>query len=306
MYDNLPFNTANVKVFMQLHTFFYQSNHSWSWSTMYKLMKKVLLPFLMALMLTSCSTYQYSTRTLGVNRQPVQTTEAAVEVVPDYERVVSASSDYHITQKDAITEAEYLCIVNNKIDVVVDPIMKVECTPLQKKKYRATITGYAGTYKKANAGVDAVGGYSKEEIEKYKLLTDPNFPQYYYNRGTGDTYYINSQAGSPLKASASLAIAPKKGTKALLTNKYDFTSAKKLRNAGIGTTVAGVLATFAIGVPVFVAAESSAGITFLTLGPIATVAGIPMWAIGAKRMKESGANISVASSKNGVGLKLNF
>ena len=51
---------------------------------MYKLMKKVLLPFLMALMLTSCSTYQYSTRTLGVNRQPVQTTEAAVEVVPDY------------------------------------------------------------------------------------------------------------------------------------------------------------------------------------------------------------------------------
>ena len=79
-----------------------------------------------------------------------------------------------------------------------------------------------------------------------------------------------------------------------------------MRNAGIGTTVAGVLATFAIGVPVFVAAESSSGITFMTLGSIATVAGIPIWATGAKRMKESGANISVASSKNGVGFKLNF
>lgn len=268
-------------------------------------MKKVLFPLFMALMLTSCSTYQYSARTVGVNRQPIQTKEAAVEVVPDYGRVVTATSDYHITQKDAITEAEYLCIINNKIDVVVDPIMKVEYTPLQQKKYKATITGYAGTYNKAKAGVDAVSSYSKEEIEKYKLLTDPNFPQYYYNKGTGDTYFINSGASGPLKAAASLAVAPKKGA-STLTNNYDFTKAKKLRNAGAGMTIAGVLATLVIGVPVFVAAESEAGIPFMTLGSMATVAGVPMWAIGAKRMKNSGANVSVGGSKNGVGLKLNF
>lgn len=268
-------------------------------------MKKVLLPFLMALILTGCSTYQYSTRTLGVNRQPVQTKETAAEVVPDYGRLVTATSDYQLSRKDAITEAEYRCIVDNKIDVVVDPIVKVEFSPLKNKKYKATVTGYAGTYKKAKAGVDAVSSYSKEEIEKYKLLTDPNFPQYYYNKGTGDTYFINSGASGPLKAAASLAVAPKKGA-STLTNNFDFTKAKKLRNAGAGMTIAGVLATFVIGVPVFVAAESDAGIPFMTLGSMATVAGLPMWAIGAKRMKNSGADVSVGGSKNGVGLKLNF
>lgn len=273
---------------------------------MYKLMKKVLLPLLMALMLTSCSSYQYSARTVGVNRQPVQTKEAAVEVVPDYGRVVTATSDYHITQKDAITEAEYLCIINNKIDVVVDPIMKVEYTPLQQKKYKATITGYAGTYNKAKVGVDAVSGYSKEDIEKYKLLTDPDFPQHYYNEGKGDSYYINSRAGIPSKAATSLAIAPRNAA-ASLTNNFDFTKAKRLRDAGAGMTIAGVLATLVIGVPVFVVAESEeAGIPFMTIGSVATVTGIPMWAIGATRMKESGANLSVGGSKNGLGLRLNF
>ena len=43
----------------------------------------------MVLVLTGCSTYQYTARTLGVDRQPVGTKEIAVEVVPDYERVVS-------------------------------------------------------------------------------------------------------------------------------------------------------------------------------------------------------------------------
>ena len=34
--------------------------------------------------------------------------------------------------------------------------------------------------------------YEKEDIEKYKLLSDPDFAKYYYSSGTGDIYYINS------------------------------------------------------------------------------------------------------------------
>ena len=55
-------------------------------------------------------------------------------------------------------------------------------------------------------------------------------------------------------------------------------------------------------------AMEGAGIAFLTIGSAATAAGIPMWAIGAVKMKKSGraANISVGNSSNGVGLRLNF
>lgn len=176
-------------------------------------MKKFALPLLLALVLTGCSTYQYSARTVGVNRKDVHTKEIAVEVVPDYSRKVTGSSEYQATRNDAIAEAEYRCITENQIDVVVDPIIKVERDGLQvKKKYRATIIGYAGKYKVTEAGVDAVKEYKKEEIEKYKLLTDPEFAKYYYGKDGGDTYYINSEVsnGNQKGSAGIFSIAPKK------------------------------------------------------------------------------------------------
>lgn len=176
-------------------------------------MKKLALPLLLALVLTGCSTYQYSARTVGVNRQNVHTKEIAVEVIPDYSCKVTGSSDYQATKNDAIAEAEYRCIMENQIDVVVDPIIKVERDGLQvKKKYRATIIGFAGKYKVTEAGVDAVKEYKKDEIEKYKLLTDPEFAKYYYGKDGGDTYYINSEisTGNQKGSSAIFPIVKKK------------------------------------------------------------------------------------------------
>ena len=167
-------------------------------------MKRLLMPFVMALMLTGCSTYQYSSRSIDVRNRNVGAKETAVEVVVDYARVVTSTSDFQLTKNDAIKEAEYRCLIDNKIDVIVDPIVKVEFSPFSiSKKYRATITGYAGMYKVAPAGVDIVKSYSKEEIEKYKLLTDPSFPQHYYNSGEGDNYYINSSTGQTVKSGLS-------------------------------------------------------------------------------------------------------
>ena len=94
-------------------------------------------------------------------------------------------------------------ITNNNIDVIVDPIMKIERDPFQlQKKYKATIIGYAGTYKVAKAGVDAVKEYKKEDIEKYKLLTDPKFAQHYYKTDGGNVYYINSEIGTSKQISS--------------------------------------------------------------------------------------------------------
>ena len=57
-------------------------------------MKKTVLPVLSAIILTGCSTYQYTARSIGVDRQNVGTKEIAVEIVPDYERTVTAVSDF--------------------------------------------------------------------------------------------------------------------------------------------------------------------------------------------------------------------
>lgn len=287
-------------------------------------MKHFALPLLLALVLTGCSTYQYSARTVGVNRKNVHTKPMAVEVVPDYGRKVTASSDYQMTKNDAIAEAEYRCITESNIDVVVDPIIKVERAPLLQKKYRATITGYAGTYKEAKAGVEAVIEYNKEDIEKYKLLSDPDFAKYYYSKGAGDTYYINSEvsATKQKQSLASLAFAPQSNKP---VKQFDFMQSKKLRNAGIGLTIGGLIATYAIGIPCLMAegeeywdgynsyyytndAAVGAGIAFLTIGSAAVAAGIPMWCVGSTRMKKSNNNlkVSVGGAKNGLGLRVNF
>ncbi|MBE6251253.1 MAG: hypothetical protein E7111_06305 [Bacteroidales bacterium] len=294
-------------------------------------MKRLLMPFVMALMLTGCSTYQYSSRSIDVRNRNVGAKETAVEVVVDYARVVTSTSDFQLTKNDAIKEAEYRCLIDNKIDVIVDPIVKVEFSPFSiSKKYRATITGYAGMYKVAPAGVDIVKSYSKEEIEKYKLLTDPSFPQHYYNSGEGDNYYINSSTGQTVKSGisgvfGSLAAAPKlKSPKQPKT--FDFSKAKKLRNVGATMTAAGVVSILAIGLPCMTTAEQydefsgyydytyfnesqyNAGIAFTVLGVTSIVAGLPMWCVGSHRMKKSGntTSVSVGGTKKGLGLRLNF
>lgn len=168
-------------------------------------MKKFLLPLAMAFVLVGCSSYQYTARTIGVGTMPIGAKEVVAEVVPDYDRVVSASSRYQTSSEAAIKEAEYRCVMDNQIDVIVDPIIKVERIPLvSRKKYRATITGFAGQYKQAKSGVEALVEYDKEDIEKYMLLTDPDFAKHYYGKdtgtnGVGDVYYINTSGSSDKK-----------------------------------------------------------------------------------------------------------
>ena len=290
----------------------------------------MILPLIMAFVLTGCSTFQYSSRSVDVRNRAIGTKDAVAEIVVDYDRSVTATSDYQMTKSEAIKEAEYLCIVNNNIDLVVDPIVKIEFSPFQlKKKYRATITGFAGVYKAAPAGIDAVKEYKMEEVEKYKLLTDPDFPQHYYNKGTGDNFYINSSTGQIAKqgssSKSSFAFAPKTKTPKV-QKQYDFNKSRKLRNAGAGLTIAGAVSTFLIGIPCMTTSyketydsygyttydynegQDAAGAVFVALGNFAMLSGIPMWCVGAVRMKRSGgeAKVSMGGTSNGVGLRLKF
>lgn len=301
----------------------------------------LLLPIVAIAMLTGCSTYQYSSRSVDIDRTPIGTKKAAAEIVVDYSRTVTATSEYQLTKNDAIREAEHLCILNSGIDVIVDPIFKVEYSPFQfKKRYKATVTGYAGKYAPAKAGVDAAKEYDMKDIEKYKMITDPSFPQYYYNKSTGDSYYINT--GKPQAAGVgavigkgavkqSLAFAPKK--QASKVRDFDFNKARNLRNAGIGLTSAGgVLAIIGAACAGWSASESNVsygyeydgyhtpeqirridnaepvGIAFAYIGSLSIIAGVPCWVIGSKRMKNSNnkTDVSMGGTRNGLGLSLRF
>ena len=79
----------------------------------------MILPLIMAFVLTGCSTFQYSSRSVDVRNRAIGTKDAVAEIVVDYDRSVTATSDYQMTKNEAIKEAEYLCIVNNNIDLVV-------------------------------------------------------------------------------------------------------------------------------------------------------------------------------------------
>lgn len=274
----------------------------------------------MGVALSSCSSFQYTARQTNVQRHAIDTHEQMAGIDVDYNRQVTATSDFQLTRQAAIQEAEYICIQQSKVDVVVDPIIKVEYNPCRlKMRYRATITGYAGMYKEEPTRLEKSKEYTLEEIEKFKLLTDPTFPQYYYNNGTqGDHYYFGTMGGESKKESSSLMIQSMTSIKKKAPKVYDYHKSLQLRNAGIGTMLAGTAMMLGIGVGCYVGAENmyyyreryttqEAGIAFMTIGGIAMAASVPMIAIGSIRMKKSAnLDITMNASSNGIGLGITF
>jgi len=294
-------------------------------------MKKVYLSLLLGIVLTSCSTYQYTARQTDVRQAPIEMTDQMVGLTVDYTRQVSATSDYQLTRKDAIAEAEFRCISEQKIDVVVDPIFKVEYNPFKMKtRYKATITGFAGSYKEELNRLDDSKKYTLEEIEKYKLLYDPAFPANYYRKSAdGDNYFFNSGALSPkgsvapasgvFKSNAQPASVMLKHQQAPRAYKpmdsFELDKARRLRNAGIGTFVAGAVVCLGVGVPVLVCTHSYevgvvGGLTLISVGAAAGASGLVMLSVGAARYnkgrKTQSLDFTLNAGSNGVGLGMAF
>ena len=124
----------------------------------------------------------------------------------------SATSSYQARKEDAIAEAEFICIQSYKIDVVVDPILKIEYNPWKiSRRFKATIIGFAGTYESEPTRLETAKGYTLEQIEKYKLLYDPNFARFYYSHGAdGDTYYFNTEGKDKKTEWLNIFAKPKK------------------------------------------------------------------------------------------------
>lgn len=276
--------------------------------------KPLFLFFALMLTMSSCSTFQYTARQVDVNGRNLSSKQQAAGLQIDFNRQVTATSEYQVSKKDAMKEAEFKCLQENKIDVIVDPVFKFEYNPLHfKTRWKATVVGYAARYEEKPAGVDATKPYTREEIENYRLLTDPTFPMYFYNHGTGDNYYFNSVAPKKKSEMGSLVVQDVLAPQTPIN--FDYKKSKTLRDTGIGTTCAGVVSMLVIGLPCmlvpsdydryrFSDGQIEAGISFLTIGGAAIVAGIPMWCVGSHRMKKSNNTLDFSVGTSGTGLSV--
>lgn len=161
-------------------------------------MKKKLLvaSLLMVWLLSSCgvvsNTTTYSGRTRYVAGGSIMERSQTTEVDVDFSHRVSAISSWQASKSAAREEAAHQAIVNNQIDVVVEPIWKYTYSPMFKKTdgapwypcYKAELVGYAGHYKKATSfreELQQLKEVDMETIEKFQMLYDPDFPELYYD-----------------------------------------------------------------------------------------------------------------------------
>lgn len=159
-------------------------------------MKKILFVALCALAMTSCTIYQYQGRDAAINRQDIKAAPTIVDVRADFTKHINTTSDWHLTKEDAMAECRYLAIMNNNIDLVVDPVYKIAYRPHKaRKKYQAYMTGFAGYYANSRtvAGdIELLTKFTREQIENYLLMHNPEIMKYLYNNQEGDVITIYS------------------------------------------------------------------------------------------------------------------
>ena len=126
------------------------------------------------LVMSSCSYYTYTSRSVKVNRADLYQSAMIVDVRPDFSKRIITESRPCKTASQAMEEAKYQAVVGNQCDVIVDPVYKVTKTG---SRYRASLTGFAGFYKNPRTiyeDINLLKDVSREDIEKHLILQDPN------------------------------------------------------------------------------------------------------------------------------------
>jgi hypothetical protein len=163
-------------------------------------MKKILLGSfsVVALLLSSCSSYQYTARQTNVVRQNITMSPTIVDVKPDYAKRVEVTSSWCKTKEEALNECKFNAITTHNIDVVVDPIFKVEYNKSQlSRPYKATLVGFAGYYVNSRTlyeDMERLKAFSREDIEKYLILHQPEVLKYMNAQGDVVNIYHNENS----------------------------------------------------------------------------------------------------------------
>ena len=158
---------------------------------------KIIIAGLALLSLGSCKVYSHSSRIVDVSNQDVVADKFVVDVEPNFnKRVKGSSTKKHAAEKSAKEEAYFNAIIDNNIDILVDPIYSVTTT---KKillffggKSEAVVYGYAGYYK----NVRSLSQDKQEEFDaKVANLTKVAKIGGLQREAEEKTYSVNSTCG---------------------------------------------------------------------------------------------------------------
>lgn len=168
----------------------------------------VALSTVVAIILTSCGSVNISSYTSRVatisDKAEINPISKVVDIRVDFNKRITEKSQPCTTLDEAKSSAQYQAIINNKIDIVVDPIYKFTFTG---DKYTAELTGFAGYYENARSIYDELGemkNLSKEDIEKYLMLYNPSVLKYLKTSEDGSivNIYHNTNESKPAPAPA--------------------------------------------------------------------------------------------------------
>ena len=151
--------------------------------------------FVAAIAFSSCASYSYTSRSAAINRKDMNATAMIVDVRPDFNKRIVAEASRCKSLSEARDEARYRAITENKCDVIVDPVYKIECRGM---KFKAYLTGFAGYYENARTLLQDIQLYKdvkKEDIEKYLILKDPSILGLINKAGNSEV--INIYEGKP-------------------------------------------------------------------------------------------------------------
>ena len=298
--------------------------------------------FLLIGLFSSCGTLdvatEHSSRAQYIRGGDLIGEDKIAKIDVDFSRRIHATSNWQATKSAAREEAEHMAIRENQIDVVVDPIWKYTISPIFSRAdgapwhfaYKAELLGYAGMYKKAISHEEMIQQLKEvdmETIEKYKLLTDPNYQPYAQPEdnsvngsiilnGTGGNFAPVSFNPSTLNVEDSKSLVVKPIEEIKPTNQKDyFKVGKQKMNAGkvfVGMGTPTLLA--GVACIVYDAVEGNddallAGICMAPIGAAFEIIGIPCWCVGKKdikRAKGEPLTFNYQVTPTGVGFALNF
>lgn len=154
-------------------------------------MKKIILPLaILGIVITSCSSTQYTYRSSDISNQSIIANQAVVDIALNVKNKLESTSSKRNTPNEAMDEAYYKAITTNNIDIVVDPIFEVITSDkilFWGGKSTAKLTGFGAKFENSRSKIDAI-----KELKSVDTSDVKKFNAIYYNSSKG----INNSSNS--------------------------------------------------------------------------------------------------------------
>lgn len=141
-------------------------------------MKKTILSVcaIGTLLMTSCSTTNYTYRLAKINKDNVITNSAVVDADVDLKNKITVTSSKRNTALEAQEEAYYKAITENNVDFIIDPIFEINTTDkilFWGGKTIAKLTGWGGKYSNSRLKTEAIKelkSIDPQSIQKFNSI----------------------------------------------------------------------------------------------------------------------------------------